>query len=179
MRTLVIPVVISALALLAGCGSDSDYSSTTDGGNGASGDASPAWLLAARPADAVPVSRAKQSAAEGDVVAVHGRIGGRRDPMSTDVAVFVIMDPAIPSCAEKAHDSCPTPWDYCCETPESKMANSATVQLVDAAGAPLAIDLATFGTKPLDEIIVVGMVGPRPTADVLTIRATGFHRMGG
>jgi hypothetical protein len=74
-------------------------------------------------------------------------------------------------------DHCPTPWDYCCETPASKLANSATIQLVDGAGQPLSIDLESFGLKPLEEVIVVGTVGLRPSGDVLMIHATGLHRI--
>src|SRR5690606_34806163 len=79
---------------------------------------SPAWLLTSAPDAPVDVGAAKQSASEGDTIALRGRIGGRSDPMSADSAVFVVMDPAIPSCADNPGDTCATPWDYCCEPQE-------------------------------------------------------------
>lgn len=111
-------------------------------------------------------------------IVVRGRIGGRSDPMSADLAVFVMMDPSVPSCADLGH-GCPKPWDFCCESQDSRTTNSATVQLVDPADGPVRVDLAAYGFKPLDEVVVVGTVGPRPGPEVLMIRARKIHRVAG
>ncbi len=140
---------------------------------------SPAWLLASAPADARTVAEVKPDASEGDTVTVRGRIGGRAQPITPGAPVFIIMDPAIPSCDQIPDDPCPTPWDYCCEPRESLAANSATVQLVDAQGNPIQTDLAAAGLQPLDEVVVTGTVAPRPNPQVLTIRATAIHKVGG
>ena len=66
-----------------------------------------------------------------------------------------------------------------CEPRASITANSATVQLVDADGNPITADLTAAGFAPLDEVIVVGTVAARPSPEVLTIRATAIHRVGG
>lgn len=162
---------LAALPLLSGCAEKSESASTP---------AKPAaWVLASMPEGARPVAAVKPSAKEGDTIVVRGRIGGRKDPMSADSPVFVIMDPEVPSCADMGEDHCATPWDYCCETPESLAANNATVQIVGADGAPVSGGLAAHGFKPLDEVIVVGTVGPRPSESVLTIRATGVHLVKG
>ncbi len=157
--------------VLAGCGqgTPADGSAKT----APSGDA--AWLLATAPANAVPVQSARKTAREGEEVVVRGRIGGRADPMSTEAAVFVLMDTKLPHCT----DGCAKPWDYCCETPETITAHSATVQLVGAAGGPMALDLASYGFRPLDEVVVVGKVAPRPSDAVLIIRAEKIHRVAG
>ena len=172
MRTTTIVLTVAFAAALVGCENRSSEQAA-----GAPG-ARPSWLLASAPADARPVAEAKADAAEGDRVVVRGVIGGRKAPMSAESGVFVMMDPSIPSCLDEG-DNCKTPWDYCCETPESITANNATVQLVDAAGKPLELDLASQGLSPLDELIVVGTVGPRPTEQVLTIRATAIYKVGG
>ena len=96
--------------------------------------------------------------------------------MSTGIAVFVMMDPAIRHCKIEA---CKAPWDYCCETPESITSNSATVQLVGDTGTPLPIDLTKHAIKPLDEVVIVGTVGPRPTQEVFVIHASRLHRVRG
>jgi len=175
MRAAAAATVIAALAvstlLLAGCGQaegDEEQASA----NAARADAS--WLVEAAPANAVDVSGVKRQAAEGDRVVVRGVIGGRRDAISEESPVFVIMDPAIPSCADDPGDACATPWDYCCETPQVIAANSATVQVIGADATPRAA-----GLEELDEVIVEGVIGPRPSGDVLVIRAERVHRVEG
>ncbi len=163
-------VLMAACLALCACSSEKGDSPSSG---------SPTWMLADMPADAVEVAALKQTAAEGDRVVVRGRIGGSVKPMSVDSAVFIMMDMAIPTCSEKDHDGCPTPWDYCCETPESKQANNATVQLVDASGRTLAIDLKEHGFKETDEIVVVGTVDARPSEAVLIIKAEKIHRVAG
>lgn len=158
--------------LLAGCGEGAAPERGADRGN-----APPAWVLASAPADAREVAAAKASAKEGDEVVVRGRIGGRAQPMSEESPVFTLIDLSIPHCGQIAGDSCPTPWDYCCETPESITANTATVQIVGSDGRPIGESPAAHGFEPLDEVIVVGTVGPRPDERVLTIRARGVHRV--
>ncbi len=138
-----------------------------------------AWLLTDAPADPVTVADIKPTAAEGDAVVLRARIGGRKDPITPGAGVFVVMDPTVPSCDQIPGDSCPTPWDYCCEPRDSLIANSATVQLVDAEGRPIAADLAAAGLGPLDEIVIVGTVAERASPQALMIRATGVHKVGG
>ncbi len=167
MRIGLILFTLLVVVSLGGCNGN-----TTPAGANASQTAPAAgasWLLAAMPADAIPVAQAKQTAKEGDRVVVRGRIGGRRDAVNADVAIFVMMDPAIPACKIGA---CKTPWDYCCESPESITSNSATVQLVGDTGRPMAIDLEKHAIGPLDEVVVIGTVGPRPTEEVFIIHAS-------
>lgn len=135
------------------------------------------WLLTSAPDNAEAVADAKSTAAEGDTIAVLGRIGGRVEPIAPDSTVFTIVDLGVQHCGQMAmDDGCQTPWDYCCEPKESLTANSATVQLVDENGEPMTIDPIAAGLHPLDEVIVVGTVGPRPNNDILTIHATAVYR---
>lgn len=136
------------------------------------------WLVSVEPAGAVAVGDAKASVEEGQEVVIRGRIGGRKDPMSAGSPVFLIVDLDVPHCGQIPGDTCPTPWDYCCEPRESLTANSATVQLVGEDGKPLSVDPKAAGLSPLDEVVVVGKVGPRPTPGVLTIFATAVYRNG-
>jgi hypothetical protein len=156
----------------------SNRSASNTAGQGQSGAASPAWLLtSAPPAEPVDVAAAKGVVNEGDRVVIRGRIGGRGEPMTEGSPVMVIMDVSIPSCADNPEDTCRTPWDYCCEPAEVKTANSATIQVVDAQGQPVADSLRAAGLEPLDEIIAVGVVGPRPDPSVLVVRATEIYRV--
>lgn len=165
-------IALTATALLTACGKPAETASTP---TSAPTDAAPAWLLASMPADARPVAEIKKSAAEGDKVVMQAKVGGRVDPITKGVAVFVVMDPAINSCDQNPGDMCSTPWDYCCEPKEVMTANSATIQIVGPDGKPLALDLATQGLKPLQHVVIVGTVGPRPNDAVLVVNATGVH----
>jgi hypothetical protein len=138
-----------------------------------------AWLLTDAPADAVTVADIKPTTTEGDTVVLRGRIGGRKEPINPGAGVFVVVDPSVPSCDQIPGDNCPTPWDYCCEPRESLVANSATVQLVDADGNSIQADLTAAGLKPLDEVVIVGTIAARPSEQVLIIRATAIHKVGG
>ena len=167
MRTGLFLLALLAVTALGGCGD-------SPAPPGARADTS--WLLREIPAGAVPVAEAKRTAREGDEVVIRGRIGGRRDPMTAGSAVFVMMDPAIPHCEI---GKCKAPWDYCCETPESITGNSATVKLVGVGGTVISVDLAEHAIKPLDEVVVVGTVGPRPNENVFVIHATKLYRVSG
>lgn len=173
-RTLLL--IASSLLLLTSVGCDQSSSEQT---NEISLDdpvkPANAWLLTSEPSGAVSITEAKESAREGDTVVIRGRIGGRKAPMSNESTVFTIMDMEIAYCGQHEDDGCSTPWDYCCETPDTIGANSATVQVVGDG----TIDPVGAGLKPLDVIILIGTVGPRPNDQVLTIQATGVYRADG
>lgn len=169
-RAMLGGALLSSMLLIAGCGEEKSPASHGPDAAGAS------WMLDTAPADVVPVARAKLSARQGETVAVIGRIGGRVTPIASDSSSFTIVDMSVKHCGQMEDDPCPTPWDYCCEPRGNLMANSATVQLVDADGAPLTTDPIAAGLGPLDQVVVVGTVGPRPSPDVLVINATAIHR---
>lgn len=130
------------------------------------------WLVSSAPGDAVDVKAAKAQVKEGDIVTVRGKIGGRMEPITGESGLFVMMDPAVPSCADLHADACKTPWDYCCEAPESITANAATVQVIGDDGEPAALG---GRLSPLDEVIVTGEVQSRDNDKTLIIRATEVY----
>ena len=156
--------------ILAGCAKDDSTAQNTI----EPASASPTWVLTSAPDGALSISEAKSSANEGDQITLRGRIGGRNEPLTEGSPVFTMMDLAISHCGENPDDNCSTPWDYCCETPETITTNSATVQIVDALTDSPTIQ----GLAALDEVIIVGTVASRPNQDVLTVRATGIYRVG-
>lgn len=173
MRHLSMTCLIALSTLLTACGSEGNEPQSQ-----ANASTAP-WLLESEPADAQSVSQVKATAKEGDHVVVRARIGGRAEPITEGSPVFTIMDLSIAHCGENPGDGCPTPWDYCCETPETIKTNAATVQVVDAEGQPVKTSLSAAGLQALDEVILVGSVGPRASEEVLTIAATGVYRSGG
>ena len=138
-----------------------------------------AWVLASAPEGAMSVTQAKAEMSVGDTVILRGIIGGSRAPISAQSPVFTVIDTGLFNQCTTGDDHCNTPWDYCCAAPSDLKANAATVQVIDASGTPITDSVTAHGFAPLDEIIVVGTVGPRPNAEVLTVRARGIYRIDG
>lgn len=117
-------------------------------------------FISSSAAEAVPLAAAKTDAKVGDRVVFEARVGGRRAAFVENRAIFFVADSSLESCDQIPGDSCKYPWDYCCETQESRTKNMATVQVVDAGGQPLKTSLEdTHGLAPLKTIVVVGTVG--------------------
>lgn len=171
-------VTVVAVGLVVGCDRDKPAATGTGGGNAAPAAAAQlpdGVLLKEAPAGAKGVAEIKKSAKPGDEVVLLARVGGRMDPISKDRALLTVMDTSIKSCKEMPGDTCPTPWDYCCEERDSLVANSATVQIVDAAGQPLKGGLeGVGGIKPLSDIVVKGKV-QQSDGKVLVVNATGVY----
>ncbi len=111
----------------------------------------------------------------GDSVILRGRVGGSVRPFVAGRAVMTLVGSALKACNEKADDACKTPWDYCCDTREEILANSATIQVVDDKGQILRTDLK--GRRGLGELATVTVVGTVAVAkgQVLVVNATGLH----
>jgi len=111
------------------------------------------------PKDAKDVAALKKTAKKGDTVVVRAKIGGRAEPFPKNRALFTVADRALKSCDEIPGDSCPRPWDYCCESAESKKANLATIQFAGTDGKPLKVGAQSVGgLEPLALVVVEGVV---------------------
>jgi hypothetical protein len=180
LRTLLMTLAVGLLAV--GCGGDSKEAGGTGEGGGSTAAAASVPLpdglfVEAAPEGAINVDEAKESAKEGDEIAVRGRIGGVLEPFTKGRAAMTLADmDNIVSCADMEEDHCPTPWDYCCESPEELIANTLTVQVVGDDGRPLksALDGA-HGIEPLSVVVVKGKVGPRPGPGVLILNASAIY----
>lgn len=173
-RIATIPIALVA-AMLAGCAqSGNDQSAEPDAAAEQEAGNTHAWILASEPAGAISITQAKATAKEGDQIIVRGRIGGRHAPINPESPVFTIVDLGLAYCGQHNDDACNTPWDYCCETPDTIAQNAATVQVLGDS-----VDLSAVDLEPLDEVVLVGTVAPRPDQRVLTIRATGLYPTGG
>lgn len=124
------------------------------------------------PTDAVGVAALRKSGQNKGNVIVRGRIGGRGRPFVDGAAVFVLTDSSLLSCDQRHGDRCKEPWDYCCETPESLAANTATIQIVGDDGKPLRTSVkGKHGMEPLKEIVIKGDIAQRDDEGVLVINA--------
>jgi len=176
MRYVLSALFLAAIAFVAGCGGkDAATQKTAPAparGSAAPADVLPAGLmLAAAPEGAKDVAAAKKGVKEGDEVILRGRVGG-------DAKVFVggtmlMMDASMQSCDMKPDDHCETPWDYCCDAPETIQQNRALIQVVGADGKPLKATLEGR-ISPLDMVIVKGKVQKADEKNFI-VNASGIY----
>jgi hypothetical protein len=130
-------------------------------------------FVAEKPASAKPVADAKKAAKKGDVIVIEAKVGGRSEPFVKNRAVFMVADRKLKSCDEIPGDTCPKPWDYCCESPESKRANMMLVQFADKDGKPLKVGAqGEGGLEPLALVVIEGTVADVDDKGNCTVTAT-------
>ena len=101
-------------------------------------------------------------------------VSGRIANVVSGFAVFTLMDSSLPYCGEKnKEDGCKTPWDYCCESSDTRTANSLLVEVRDAKGKPIAGSLGDL--RLLDAVTVVGKLTKDEHGNHVLL-ATGWHR---
>ncbi|MFO7725881.1 MAG: hypothetical protein R6V45_10065 [Oceanipulchritudo sp.] len=162
------------LLTLPGCGGQAPESS----GGAANGNASaaPEFVLASPPAGPVGVVESLSAAESGGTITVTGRVGGMASPITAGYAAFVLADEGLVFCDEIEGDSCPQPWDACCEDPEKIKASRVLVQFVDEAGMPLPVDLREItDLKENRRVTVKGRFAGHSTPGNPVIFAEGFH----
>ncbi len=181
MKKLAAITLISATAMFAvvGCRREEEIEAAPAATSPSAAAASslPAGLVATEaPAGAKDVTAVKKDAKDGDAVVIRGTIGGREEPIAKGRAIMTVLDPSVTTCDTMPGDACKTPWDACCEPSEKIAANSATVQVVDATGKPLAANLESIaGLKPLSKVTVSGTAKRAPGSDVLIVEAKQIH----
>ena len=125
-------------------------------------------LLPAEPAGALDVAEVRKRAGKGETVVLVGRVGGSVRPFVPGRAIFTLVGRGLKACSDIPGDECTKPWDYCCETKEAILANSATIQLVAPGGGkagPLRTEIkgrtgpgGGRSIRELSELVVVGTV---------------------
>jgi hypothetical protein len=173
MRPILALPLLAAVLSLCACDSKPAAPATRAAGPAPSLPAS--FFLASAPADAKPLEDAKKAAKPGDPITLRGRIGGSEEPFVENRAVFTLMGPGLPTCADNPEDKCKIPWDWCCESPEDIAAHAATIQVVDASGQPLKLSMkGQHNLKELSECTVVGTVA-HAEGSTLIVNATGIY----
>lgn len=166
-------IAIFGTFALPGCGGSDGDSSTKDSTSKTKTATMPNGVIVSKaPASPTPITELKASAKEGDEVVMRVVIGGREKPVVSKRAVMTVVDAGQFNNCLSEEDHCPTPWDYCCAAPEDLAKNLATIQVVDAKGQPLALDLLASNLKPMTTLVVKGNVGPRPDQNTLIVNAS-------
>jgi hypothetical protein len=114
------------------------------------------YILKEEPKESVGVLQAREKAKDKDDVVVIGRIGGRINPWVKGAAAFSIVDTSLKACNERPGDTCPTPWDFCCEVDLGK--STVLVTLLDEkTGQTLKQDAReALKLKELQTVVVQG-----------------------
>ena len=173
MRSLFLSLIVIAAAVTSGCGTASDAPKPVAGSAPAAAPDS-RFILAEEPSDAKSVVDVRKDAKDGEEVTIMGRIGGDVDPWVKDRAAFLIVDRSLVPCNEREGDSCPTPWDYCCDT-DHLAEHKATIKFVDEAGQTLPTDARQLlGVKELERVTIRGQA-KRDEAGNLTVLARDIY----
>ena len=115
----------------------------------------PAFILTSPPPSPQGVVESLSGADSGDTITVTGRVGGMASPITAGYAAFVLADETLVFCDEVEGDTCPQPWDACCEDPEKIKASRVLVQFVDEAGMPLPLDLREVADLKENQTVTV------------------------
>lgn len=107
---------------------------------------------------------------------VEGFIGGRKNPFAENRAIFILGDNTLETCDEKSDDSCPTPWDVCCEDRNKILSSTISVQILDANG--FIINGTLQGVSGIDSgknIKVRGKLNMKSTAEAIIMNAEAIQ----
>ena len=171
---------LAAVALLTGCGVETTNEVTLDTKPAAEGKTSALAAIVGKDVattDAIAIPVLKPVAEIGASITIEGKIMGSDQPFVEGRAVMLVGDEAtIESCDVLPDDPCKTPWDVCCVDPKTVLAGTATVQVVDDAGKPLAEGLkGVGGLTELSKVRVTGTVAPGSNKDVLVVNASAIQ----
>jgi hypothetical protein len=173
MRCLLVTVPV--LAALCSCDRSSPPPATAPPASTAGATIPDSLFLASAPAEAKPLEEVKATAKPGDTVVLRGRVGGSEAPFVDGRAVLTLVGAGLAACSDDPEDTCKTPWDYCCETPDQIAAHSATIQVADKDGQPVKTGLkGLHGLKELSDITVAGTVA-QAEGGVLIVSASGVY----
>jgi len=168
---------VTAFSISCGGGDDRADPKVAGAGDGEGAGLPESLLVAAAPADAVSVVEARAKGKPGDAIILRGKVGGRMKPLSDAAAIFVLADEkAITSCDDNPDDECETPWDYCCEDPDTIKASIVTIQVRGADGKVVRAPIRGLGgLEELSHLVISGTVDETSTDDFMIVNATQIH----
>lgn len=168
-RLLLTLSLIPIVPFAASCGGSD--TPATENGAGAPPAAMQQYVLQADPGESIGVVAARQREAGTQMV-----VAGRIARIGKGAAVFWLMDKQLPYCGEvRSEDTCKTPWDYCCETPDTYRANSLLVEIRDQGGQPVPTP-SLPGLRLLDHVEVTGTIEKDEQGNPVLL-AAGYFRV--
>lgn len=132
------------------------------------------YHLAAAPTGVRKVPEIKANAKDGEQVVIAGIVGGAKEPFVDGAAVFTIVDASVDNKCTKEADHCPTPWDYCCEPPQSLLDNKLTIEFRDGASPHKTSVRGFHGIDYLKKVVVAGEAKRDAQGNVVVV-ASGVY----
>jgi hypothetical protein len=125
----------------------------------------------------IPIHIARSKAKPNQEITVSGMVMGSDEPFVEGRAAFLLGDPEkLTPCNTIPSDTCSTPWDNCCDTPESKKIGIATIQVIGVDGRVFKESIKSKkGLTHLSKIIVKGKVAEISTEESLVINAESIY----
>lgn len=174
--------VLLVSAIVVGCGqgeqtsekpaaSAPETATTTDAQHA---DDAGTYLLSSEPEGARDVIAVREAAGDDEDIVIVGRIGGSENPWVEGRAAFSIVDPSLKACSDIPGDSCPKPWDYCCET-DKLPTSTALVKVVDGQGELVKSDARELLHVTELQTVVVRGKAKRDEDGNLTVLADGVY----
>jgi hypothetical protein len=172
MRPIICLALAALVGLAAGCGPNGPAAPGAPKDDPAALAEGKKCLLPTEPAGAKGVIAVRESAKDGDEVAVVGQVGGAEKPFTEGRANFMIVDPSL-----KPTSKCDCPWDFC-DYPKKKLDKARlNVKLVDGEGKTLRAGArAMFGIKELSTVVVKGKVRRDDKDNVVVVASGVFVR---
>ncbi len=169
--------LLAAIALLASCGKPDRPAKTAEATPKGPGPELSAVLATTPEGEARSIAAVRSQLKPGDTVTLTGRIMGADNPFVEGRAVFILGDPTVlTACSDKPGDSCETPWDTCCDTPEDKKRATATIQILGKDGRVLKEPVeGVSGIAKLATVKVSGTVAQGSSADLLLVNASAIQ----
>ncbi len=175
-------LLVLLAGILTGCGEDPAPARDSEQKSATSIASPPSTVLAGVLAKApsgtpMDIHAAKATAKPGDALTIKGEIMGQESPFVDGRAMFILGDPTVLTpCNRSPGDTCTTPWDACCDSPEDKKRATATVQVLDSENRVLKESIEGIGgVNKLASVVVSGVVAPQSTTDLLIINATSIQ----
>ena len=167
-------LLIVSMFAFASCGEKNE---TTDTKESANSNELESIIVKTAPENAQSIYVAREKAKPGDKLTIQGKVMGARQVFVDGRAILKLGDPElITSCDLIPGDSCETPWDVCCDDPDTIKESTLTVQVVDADGKVLKSGFkGVSGIKELSKLVVTGTVAEGSNKDNLLLNATAIY----
>ncbi len=165
--------IMTALTLiLASCGDSKETTSTET-----KKDLLPKTLMTqVAPAEAKNVTVAREMVKANEPITVTGTIGGVKAPFVDSRASFIIADHTTMKACGTTCTTCPTPWDFCCEPPETLQKSIVSVQVVDANGKVIKQGLKSYSGLTENQVVTIsGKFSKNSSKNLILINAEKIY----
>ena len=120
----------------------------------------------------ISITEAKKKNRIGKELVIDGFIGGQKRPFASNRASFILADLSLETCDKIYGDTCPTPWDVCCEDRKVILNATMNIQILDKNGSLIHGTVeGVQGLKPGLKIRIQGKVSDKSLPESMVLNA--------